>query len=181
VTVKFECASRAKRRALVLALLALLPWLFACEDQPVALELELDAGEPHVDAHFVGTAAMAQSVAAPDYALDTTGLMIVTDAHDVVQAATGSAALSSGAVVGQRYVVVDAAALTTYAALDKAFISAAGAALTPAIPAAAFALVGADLTTPQARTLILANIETGVASYQSFEVTFEARNYPPSR
>jgi len=115
-----------------------------------------------------------ESVAAPDYTLELTTLALLTDAHDSVMAVQGSAELSAGQVLGQRYAIVDAAGLRTYAEVDSAFASATQLALsTQSIPAAAFSLHGVDLTTPTRRTLIVANIVSGVPSYQAFEITFD--------
>jgi hypothetical protein len=70
-------------------------------------------------------------------------------------------------------VVVDAVGLDTYAELDAAYIAGTPAAIGAPIPAADFTLVGEDLDAATVkRTLILANIEGGVASYQAFEITF---------
>lgn len=124
------------------------------------------------DFGVVQSSAEGDSVSAPNYSLDLSGLVIVTDADDIVVSSTGSAALSAGAVTGQTYVVVEASGLDTYAELDAAYIAATEVAIAGTIPAAAFTLVGEDLTVPKKRTLIIANTESGVASYQSFEITF---------
>jgi hypothetical protein len=126
----------------------------------------------HVEVVELRTAA--QRVEAPDYTLDASTLVLLADAGNVVQSATGSATLHVGLITGQSYVVVAAAALDNYAALDEAFGSALKTPLTLSIPIAAFMLLQADLTTPQVRTLIVANISEGVPSYQAFEVTFHA-------
>lgn len=118
------------------------------------------------------SSAEGDSVSAPNYMFDPSGLVIVTDAGDIVQSASGTAALTAGSVTGQRYVVADASGLDTYAELDAAYIAGTDVAIAATIPASAFTLVGEDLTTPQIRTLIIANTESGVASYQSFEITF---------
>jgi hypothetical protein len=122
--------------------------------------------------HTATTAA--QSVDAPNYTLDVTGLLIQTDINDVVQSAAGSALLNAGAVSGTRYVVVAAADLDSYDEVDAAYLGATSAAIASSIPASAFALVSDDLTTAKKRTLIVANIASGVRSYQVFEVTFNA-------
>ena len=117
-------------------------------------------------------AATSSAVPAPDYLLAVGGLIVRTDANDIVQSATGAAALTAGGVSGQRRVVVDAAGLRTYAELDGAYVAGAEAALTTSIAAVDFALVGADLSATQVRTLIIANIAGGVRSYQAFQITF---------
>ncbi len=123
----------------------------------------------------VATAVTSGAIAAPDYAIDVQGLLVLTDANDVVQSVTGTADLTEALVAGQQYVVVEGGGLTTYAAIDAAFLAGTPAALTLTIPAAAFTLVGADLTAGTTlRTLIIANtsVDDGVASYQAFEITF---------
>jgi hypothetical protein len=124
----------------------------------------------------VESSVTAESIPAPDYGLDVAGLDLLTDVDDVVDSVTGTASLSLGLdmVTGQNFVVVDASGLVTYAAIDAAYLAGAITAL-PAlsIAAAAFSsLVGDVLTTPQTRTLIIANVVEGVASYQVFEITF---------
>lgn len=116
----------------------------------------------------------AQSVDAPDYTLDVSGLLIQTDIGDVVQSAAGSALLTDGDVTGTRYAVVNAADLDSYDEVDAAYLGATSAAIASSIPASAFALVTDDLTLAKKRTLIVANITSGVRSYQVFEITFNA-------
>jgi hypothetical protein len=126
-------------------------------------------------ASVLATAVTSGAVAAPDYTLDVDGLAVLTDAGDIVQSVSGTAALTEVLVAGQEYVVVAAAGLFTYAAIDAAYLAGTPAAITPTIPAAAFTLVGATLTGgTTVRTLIVANTNAGdgVASYQAFEVTF---------
>jgi hypothetical protein len=118
------------------------------------------------------SATTAESVPAPDYELSVAGIIVLTDAHNIVQSASGAVTLTAGTVTGQRYVVVEAAGLSTYAEMDGAYLAGADEAITAGIEAGRFALVGADLSIAQIRTLIIANISNGVRSYQSFEITF---------
>ncbi|MBA3545671.1 MAG: hypothetical protein H0T76_04240 [Nannocystis sp.] len=120
----------------------------------------------------IQASAMGDSVAAPDYLIDIDGINAVTDADQVVVSATGSVALTAGLVSGQTYVVVDASGLDTYAELDAAYLAGSPAAVGASVPAADFTLVGEDLDALPKRTLIIANIEGAVASYQAFEITF---------
>jgi hypothetical protein len=119
----------------------------------------------------------AGSVPAPDHMLNLGDLVIQTDVNDVVQTATGNVDLSGSTVAGTRYAVVDAAGLDTYDEIDDAFRGATSATIVAEILAAAFDLVGDDLTSTQVRTLIIANISNDVNSYQVFEITFN----PPVR
>jgi len=123
---------------------------------------------------FSESTATAQAVPAPDYTLDVGALNVITDANNVVQTVAGTANLTAGPVpvTGQQYVVVNAAGLRTYAAIDAAFSAGSKMVLTLNIPAADFTLMSVDLTIPQRSTLVVANEVNKVASYQAFEITF---------
>lgn len=119
--------------------------------------------------------ASAEQVAAPNYTIDVTTIVVQTDDADVVQAASGTANLTDGAVTGQSYVIVASLNGSTYADLDAAYTGGTPTSLSganPQIAAAAFDLVGADLTGGLVRHLIVANTSDGVRSYQRFTVTF---------
>lgn len=120
----------------------------------------------------VESSAMGDSVTVPDYAIEPDDLDVIVDEDQIVQAASGGVTLTAGAQTGQTFVVADAAGLDTYAELDAAYLAGTPAAIGASIPASAFTLVAEDLDDLPIRTLILANIENGVASYQSFEITF---------
>lgn len=122
------------------------------------------------------SAAIAESVPAPDYELSVEWLIILTDAHNIVQSATGAATLTAGLVTGQRYVVVEDGGLATYAEIDSAYLAGADAPLGSSIEAADFALVDFDLSPVLIRTLIIANISSDVRSYQAFEISFHPAN-----
>lgn len=173
MTLPARLTSRASRSG---KLWPLLLCLSACEGQLVEYPRDA-AGPPDAptrtsQVEVVERRARTQRVDAPDYSLDASTLRLRADFGDVVQSATGNARLIDGSVTGQRYVVLDAAALNTYAKLDAAFRAAVQSPLTPDIPAAAFTLQHVDLTTPQTRTLIVDNSSEGVRAYQAFEVTF---------
>lgn len=125
-------------------------------------------------AEFEVTQASAEgdSVSAPNYTIDPDALDVLADADQVVVSATGGVALTAGSVAGQTSVVVEASGLDTYAELDAAYLAGTPAAIGASVPAADFTLVGEDLDTLPKRTLIIANIESSVASYQAFEITF---------
>jgi hypothetical protein len=121
----------------------------------------------------VGSSATAEEVPAPDYTIDASLIAVTADANNIVQTATGSAELTAGLVTGDTYVVVEASGLYAYAAIDAAYLGVTAATtFALEIPAADFTLVGTDLTDSQVRTLIIANIDSGVRSYQAFEITF---------
>jgi hypothetical protein len=130
--------------------------------------------------NVVASEAAARAVPVPDYTLSVAGLELLTDARNTVQSATGAAILTAGLVPGQTY-LVSSVGLATYGEIDAAYGAAAQPLLqsrpsttpvTVALPASAFALEQADLTTVQVRTLILANSVNGVRSYQLFGITF---------
>lgn len=124
--------------------------------------------------------ATASAVPAADYTIDLVGIAIQVDASNIVQSASGSAALTDGTVTGEQYVVdMDTLpASPTFADLDAAFQngtphSIAGA--NPMIPASELNLAGLDLTTPQHRNIIVAHSVSGTPAYQLFRITF---NHP---
>jgi hypothetical protein len=117
--------------------------------------------------------ATAMGVPAPNTTLNFASFALMTDFNDVVTSATGTVALTPGAVLGQTYVLLEVAGLMTYANIDAAFLGGSPAAVPATIAAADFMLVGDDLTgAAQVRTLIIANTVGGVASYQVFEISF---------
>jgi len=120
------------------------------------------------------SSATAGSVPAPNYALDVSGIIVQTDVADIVQFVTGTAPLTASTVTGQGYVVLNTSGLTSYLAIDTAYKGATSAVVAGGIPASDFAsLINTDLTTvPQVRTLIIANTDNGITSYQVFEITF---------
>jgi hypothetical protein len=118
--------------------------------------------------------ATAHSVPAPDYALDVSGITTIVDAQLSVESATGSASLTEGTVLAERFAVVNAAGLFAYADIDLAYVESLDAAVVLTIPAESFDLAGADLSLEQVRTLILANVSNDVRSYQAFEIVFRS-------
>ena len=164
---------RLPRALRTLVSLAVLLPLFACGAQLV--EFPLDAGriDGPAPVEVVVATATADVVPAPDDTIDVTGLRVLTDAHDVVQSATGEARLHAGAVPGEVYVVVARGGLVTYDALHAAFTAATPHTLGDVVPASEFTLEDADLTTPVQRTLVIAHI-ANVPSYQAFAITFHA-------
>jgi len=128
-------------------------------------------------ATVVATATAAGSVPAPNYTLDVSGLSVITDASNIVQTVSGAAILTTGSVPGQQYLVVSAVGPLgpypyTYAAIDTAFKAGTPTSISSTILAAQFVLVGGDLTTPQVRTVIVANAASGFVSYEAFKITF---------
>lgn len=129
----------------------------------------------------VGVAASAGAVSPPDYAIDMTGLDVQVDGQKNVRSATGSAALIAAAVQGQTYVVTtaDLGPAPSFAAVDGAFAGGAQQSLgvlgqSILIPASAFGLDGVSLSSPVIRTLIVANEQAGIRSYEVFALTISA-------
>jgi hypothetical protein len=122
--------------------------------------------------------ATAESIPAPDDDLDIAGIQVATDERDVVESATGAAALTAGSVMGQTYVIVAGSPVdTSYAAIAAAYAAASPRPVAAAIPADAFALAGTTLGPDgEVRTVIVANLDAAsqVASYEVFTVTFRA-------
>jgi hypothetical protein len=121
----------------------------------------------------------AEAVDAPDYTLDIDTLIVMTDVDDLIVSVTGAAGLMDGMTAGQTYVLLNVGNLgaATYADVETAFTGGMPAMLPPSIPASDFqSLVGQSLATmmQQVRTLIIANTENGITSYQVYTITFVA-------
>jgi hypothetical protein len=121
----------------------------------------------------IESSSSLSTVEAPGHAINTDGLDLLVNSGQVVQSASGNVAvtLPMDAIAGQTYVVVDASGLDTYEELDAAYNGGIPVAIGD-VPAAAFDLAGEDLDGSVIRTLIIANIQEGVAAYQAFEITF---------
>lgn len=133
----------------------------------------------------VSASATSAAVPAPSYTIDLSGFALQTDANDIVQSVSGSATLDDGSQPGEAYVVLTSDPGSSFAELDSAYSGATATAISgadPTLPAAAFDLVGVNLssnadlgTTPVARYIIVMHAESGVRSYQLITVTF----HPP--
>lgn len=125
-----------------------------------------------------GTAVIGLNQA-PNATLSLTALDVSVTATNVVKSSTGTAMLTQGSVVGASYFIDlgTIPASPSYAAVDAAFqaASARSVALVGAsqsIPAAAFELMGVDVTTPKVRSVVVAVTVNGVPSYQLIRITF---------
>ncbi len=119
--------------------------------------------------------ATASGVPVPDYTIDMTQLLVSIDSANIVQTAVGTANLIDGSVTAQSYVLDDALPSTHFVHVDDAYddgtqIAISGA--NPKIPAAAFSLIGLDLSVVQFRYVILANSVNDVPSFQVITITF---------
>jgi hypothetical protein len=125
-----------------------------------------------------GTATVGLSVA-PNATLSLAALDVRVTSGNVVRRAAGGATLTQGSVVGGSY-FIDADTLgasPSYAVVDAAYLAAAATVVplvgdTQLIPAAAFGLLGLDLATPKRRNVVVVRVESGVPSYQLFQITF---------
>lgn len=118
---------------------------------------------------YPGTSRGA-AVASPDYVLDLHALRLQTDAHDVVVSVQGGISVLAQVVRGAGYAVAHDAP-QSYDAVHAAYARASSP-LGDWIPASALALLGADLSTPAVRTVIIANVVSGVPAYQAVAITF---------
>jgi hypothetical protein len=137
-------------------------------------------GDAGVQAGYTVTSGSvsADAVPTPNDSVDVTGLSLETNAVNVVQSVSGSAAVTTGSIPGQTY-VIELGALPSspaYADVDTAFQEATGDAgastLGATFSASEFGLVGIDLSSPVVRTIIIANTQSGVPSYEFFTIVF---------
>ncbi|MDB4977038.1 MAG: hypothetical protein JWN48_5379 [Myxococcaceae bacterium] len=121
---------------------------------------------------LVSYSATPDSVAvpAPDYDADLTRISIETDLDNVVLSVSGELVLTRRGVQATGYAIATGS-LSGYDALDAAFRQ-DNAAVTATIPGSALRLAGTNLSTPQVRSLILANSVGGVRSYQALTLSF---------
>jgi hypothetical protein len=143
-------------------------------DDPNMVSANVSAGF-----EVVASEAVAGAVPAPNYGIDVTGLSLQVDANNIVTAASGSAVLLDMSQMGESFVITstDLGANPQYVDVDAAFSAGTSMALAggnPTIGAAAFALDGVDLSTPQQRTVIVAHDGGGVRSYQVISIRFFA-------
>jgi len=117
-------------------------------------------------------------VPAPDYTMSlvTGSFTVQMDAGKIVTGVSGTATLTAGTQTGEAY-AVDLGALSavpTYATVAAAYLVAGEQTLSgTTVPASAFGLVGANLTSNVTRTLIVSHTSAGVKGYQLFKITFE--------
>lgn len=131
----------------------------------------------------VTAAAVTQSIDAPNYALDldTGALTVIVNSSFVVQSLTGTATLTASTVTGGSYYVDQGTlpATPTFAQLDTAFKSATTTAISGGgdvtINSSAFGLTGVSLNSTVYRTIVIQRVVSGVASYQTFRISF---NHP---
>jgi hypothetical protein len=118
-------------------------------------------------------------VPAPTATISLAPLDVRVTAVNVVKSAVGNVLLTQGNVLGQSY-AIDLGTLgasPTYGSVDAVFTNTLTTKVvligdTRAILAAEFGLMSIDLTTPRERSIIVANTESGVASYQVFRISF---------
>ncbi|MDB4990888.1 MAG: hypothetical protein JWN04_6066 [Myxococcaceae bacterium] len=142
-------------------------------DFAVTLAFSVDPATLADDAEVaLAVAVQNDSVPAPDYTIDVRRLSTTTDVHNIVQQANGTLTLEYNRVAATGYAIANGR-LVTYPAIDTSF-RASHAGMKPEISISELELTGLDLSTPQVRTLILANVAAGVRSYQVFFLVFRA-------
>jgi hypothetical protein len=127
----------------------------------------------------VNATSATTNATSPNYTLDLAGgaLSVVENGSFVVQSVSGNANLTDGTVTGEGY-FVDQGVLgsaPTFAQLDAAYGAATPTTISganPQVAAAAFGLVGVNLTTAAVRTIVIRHVVSGVAAYQTFQITF---------
>jgi hypothetical protein len=93
----------------------------------------------------------------------------------IVSSVSGSVDFTDGTVLGDFYVVNASLGSTpSFAEADTAFNGGTQVTMTvnASVPASAFTLAGLSL--PQVRTVIIRHLDSGVAAYQTLQVTFSA-------
>ena len=118
-------------------------------------------------------------VDAPDYAIDLTSFVLQVDANKVVQSTGGGGVLIAMNTPCQTFIVStrDLGGAPSFAEVDAEFQTLPAQSLAngnPLIASDSFLLTGANLATPQVRTVILANTVAGTTSYEVFRITFTA-------
>jgi hypothetical protein len=124
--------------------------------------------------------ATASSVPPPNTTLALGGIHVVVDSENIEKSSFGSAILTQGTIQAEWY-VVDADSptpLLTYGQVDSAFNLPGNTRVAlvgpyQEIPVSEFLLNGIDLTLPRIRSVIVANTENGINSYQIFTVTIQ--------
>ncbi|MDB4990889.1 MAG: hypothetical protein JWN04_6067, partial [Myxococcaceae bacterium] len=124
----------------------------------------------------VTATAAGQSVPAPNYTLDVTGVNVTTDINKAVQSVTGNLAFTAGSNTGDYYVLVSGSVADTYAAINTAYTSGSQVAMATSVAASALLANGVSLTSSVVRTVIIGKTTSGVTSYEKFAITF---NGPP--
>lgn len=125
----------------------------------------------------VGSEAIAGAVPAPNYGTDVTGMSLQVDADNIVTAARGAAVLQDSSQTGEAYLIsaTDFGAAPQHADVEAEFTAGAPTPLmgaNPSIDIAAFGLMGANLSSPFLRTIIIAHEVAGIRSYQVIAIRF---------
>jgi hypothetical protein len=122
---------------------------------------------------YTATSVLGARVLPPDYGVDIGSVVIEVDADGVVQAVDGYAELIAKETAGVGYAIA-CGKLVSFEELDASYVR-HNEPLTKRIPASAFGLVGLSLGAVQVRTIIVANAEDGVRSYQALTLAFDLR------
>jgi hypothetical protein len=119
------------------------------------------------------------AVPASDYTIGFGSFVMEKDVNNEVVAVSGYAQLVAGDEIGQNYAIYEGAlsGASTLTEVEAAFNGATESGLLSELtslrlPVEEFDLVGTDLDSTTQRTIIVRNIEDGVASYQLIVTTF---------
>jgi hypothetical protein len=127
-------------------------------------------------ATVTNSSASAVGVPAPNYTLDVASAIVTTDIAGIVVTVLGTVGLTAGSALGDSYLIVSGTVGDSYADINSTFLAGSPTAVTATIAASAFLAPGVNLASGAVRTLIIAKITNGVASYQKLALTFN----PPS-
>ncbi|MET0285386.1 MAG: hypothetical protein ABW352_12980 [Polyangiales bacterium] len=127
-------------------------------------------------ATVTNSSASAVGVPAPNYTLNAAGATVTTDIAGIVITVLGNVGLTAGSAPGDSYLIVSGSVNDSYADINSTFLAGSPTAVSATIAASAFLAPGVNLASGAVRTLIIAKITNGVASYQKLAITFN----PPS-
>jgi hypothetical protein len=127
----------------------------------------------------VAATSTATDINSPDYTINLASFVVQVDVNYIVQSASGTANLIDGSIAGTSYFVDQGTlgASPTFEELDTAYNAASPAPTSitgadPQVAAAAFGLVGVDLSSPAHGTIVIRRLVSGVPSYETFRIAF---------
>ena len=127
----------------------------------------------------VAATSTATDIYAPDYTISLGAFAVQVDVNYIIQSASGTANLIDGSIAGTKYFVDQGTlgASPTFEELDTAYNAASPAPTSitganPQVAAAAFGLVGVDLSSTAHSTIVIRRVVSGVPSYETFRIAF---------
>jgi len=141
------------------------------------------AGSATADFAAVGASTNVALNPAPDYAIDSSGVQMTSDANAVLQSLSGNLVMSQGQVAGAAYVIYTGPLDTSNnAAVNAAYQAGTEIAISEAsfdVAAADMGLVVGTTVLPQTRYIIVRNTTNAVTTYEAIPVTFNQAVAPP--